>query len=241
MTENVIMNIYFISDLHLQESAPHITQLFLNFLREHTGKIHSLYILGDFFEYWIGDDAMDDFHNQIVEALADFATNTPVYFMHGNRDFLIGKAFAKQANCQILPDPSVIDIFGRPTIITHGDGLCTRDYSHIRYRKIASNAVVKLLFLALPLMLRQRIAMKMRSKSKQHQQSLDKTIMDVTPEEIPKLMAKYNVDQLIHGHTHRPCIENFSNSRRIVLSDWGKQGNALVCRPDGNVELTYFD
>ena len=237
------MNTCFISDLHLQASTPDLTNFFLEFLQQFAGKIKALYILGDFFEFWIGDDDSNEFHTQIINALNDFAKQTPIYFMHGNRDFLIGNRFANQANCKLIADPSIIDLYDKATLLAHGDGLCTNDHSHIRFRKIVRTKLFQIFFLSIPLKLRKYIGEKFRQRSMQRLKSLSTEIMDVHQEEIIRQLKKYKVKQIFHGHTHRPAIEylqvNQQWCRRVVLSDWHKQSNILICKPDGSVELVY--
>lgn len=242
------MNTLFISDLHLEANHPEITHLFLEFLQKQAANADALYILGDFFELWIGDDEQTEFHQTIILALRALAQKgIPVYFMHGNRDFLIGKKFIQASGCQLLSDPTIINLYGTPTLLMHGDSLCTHDLTHQRFRAFANHPLAQHLFLMLPLKLRKRIGAKIRQKSRLHGQALKTTnpsIMDVTPSEINHIMQKHNVELLIHGHTHRPCIELFKlgkkSARRIVLSDWHQHGNALICDQEGNHRLINF-
>lgn len=239
------MTTLFISDLHLDANQPNKTQLFQDYLLNLKSKPDAIYILGDLFEYWVGDDISSEFHQNVIKTLQEITKkNIPVYFMPGNRDFLIGKRFAKQTGCQLLTDPTVINIYDRNILLMHGDSLCTHDKRHQRFRKFTQNKISKNLFLKLPISIREKIANKLRNISKQTTQRLSLDVMDVTAEEIPKVMQQFNVKELIHGHTHRPTIEllinNDSSCERIVLSDWGKLGNALLYHPDGRKELIYF-
>jgi UDP-2,3-diacylglucosamine hydrolase len=157
------MKILFISDLHLEESSPKQTQLFLSFLKSATREANSLYILGDFFEVWIGDDDLSPFHKTIIDALKQATSQgLTIYFMHGNRDFLLGKKFFKMTGCHLLPDETVIDLFGQPTLLMHGDTLCTLDVNYLKFRKKVRKWWVQKLFLMKSLKKRQGIAAKMR-------------------------------------------------------------------------------
>ncbi|MFU8797808.1 MAG: UDP-2,3-diacylglucosamine diphosphatase [Gammaproteobacteria bacterium] len=235
------MPTFFISDLHLDESRPEMTQLFLHFLQHEAKEADALYILGDLFEIWIGDDAQTALHRTVAKALRALPC---VYFMHGNRDFLIGKRFAQEAGYQILPDPVVVTPYHQTILLTHGDLLCTEDTSYLRYRTWARNFFCQKLFLGLPLPWRQVIAKRLRQASQQHTQISRSEIMDITEEAVSTIMDKYQVTRLIHGHTHRPMIRFFVRGggfvQHIVLSDWEIYGNMLVLYPEGNVRLVNF-
>ncbi|MBO6226677.1 MAG: UDP-2,3-diacylglucosamine diphosphatase, partial [Shewanella sp.] len=191
--------ILLISDLHLHEERPDITGAFLAFLQQHTKHAQALYILGDFFEVWIGDDAISPFQRSIAQALsAVAASGTQIYLMHGNRDFLIGNDFCKLADCQLLADPSLIKLAGESVLLMHGDSLCTSDKSYIRLRRFLRNPLILLILRNLPLRTRQRLAGDLRQKSKASTRMKASDITDVNPEEVARVMAQYKVRTLIH-------------------------------------------
>jgi len=224
--------ILLISDLHLQEERPDITRAFLDLLDGRARHAQALYILGDFFEAWIGDDAMTPFQQSICQALRRLSdSGTAVYLMHGNRDFLIGQAFCKAAGCTLLGDPSVIELGGEPVLLMHGDTLCTRDVGYMKMRRYLRNPLTLWVLRHLPLSTRQKLARKLRSESRAQVRMKDNEIVDVTPEEVPKVMAAHGVRTLVHGHTHRPAIHKLvvdgAPARRIVLGDWDRRGWTL--------------
>lgn len=232
------MTTLFISDLHLSADRPDITACFLRFMSTEARGIDALYVLGDLFEMWIGDDDDSPFHQQIKTAFRQLTdSGVPCYFIHGNRDFLIGKRFSQETGVELLPEHTVVDLYGTATLILHGDTLCTLDEGYQRYRKKVHNRFIQWLFFRLPLSYRQRIGEKMRSGSSQTNQAKSQAIMDVTPEEVVHVMAELGVNQMIHGHTHRPDIHalsvNGEDGRRIVLGDWYDHGSVLVCTPQG--------
>ena len=218
--------ILLISDLHLHEERPDITGAFLAFLQQHAKPAQALYILGDVFEVWIGDDAITPFQRSIAEALsAVAATGTQIYLMHGNRDFLIGDGFCELADCQLLTEPSVVQFAGESVLLMHGDSLCTSDKSYIRLRRVLRNPLFLFILRNLPLSTRQRLAGDLRQKSKDSTRMKAADITDVNPEAVAEVMARYNVRTLIHGHTHRPAVHDLEGGkRRIVLGDWHTQG-----------------
>lgn len=218
--------IQLISDLHLHEERPDITGAFLAFLKQHAMHTRALYILGDFFEVWIGDDAMTPFQRSIAQALSDVAaTGTQIYLMHGNRDFLIGEDFCELASCQLLKDPSIVQLAGEPVLLMHGDSLCTSDKSYIRLRRVLRNPLILFILRNLPLRTRQHLAGDLRQKSKSSTRMKASAITDVNHEEVTKVMTQHKVRTLIHGHTHRPAVHQLADDkRRIVLGDWDTQG-----------------
>ena len=223
----------FVSDLHLDPKRPHIIAAFCRFLQENSD-VDALYILGDLFEYWIGDDDPAIGLESVISALHNFSsTGTPLYFIHGNRDFLIGKRFAKRTQCKILQEETVIDLYGMPTLIMHGDTLCTDDIAYQKYRAKARNPFVQKTLLMLSVKQRMKIADGLRNKSKSATQEKPEEIMDVNQQAVEKVMQKHNVTHLIHGHTHRPAEHEFvlngKPHQRIVLGDWYEQGNVLRC------------
>ena len=226
----------FVSDLHLDPKRPHIIAAFCRFLQENSD-VDALYILGDLFEYWIGDDDPAIGLEPVISALHNFSsTGTPLYFIHGNRDFLIGKRFAKQTQCKILQEETVIDLYGMPTLIMHGDTLCTDDIAYQKYRAKARNPFVQKTLLMLSVKQRMKIADGLRNKSKSATLEKPEEIMDVNQQAVEKVMQKHNVTHLIHGHTHRPAEHEFMLNgkphQRIVLGDWYEQGNVLRCTPN---------
>lgn len=230
--------ILFISDLHLQEERPDISRAFLRFLDERARHAEALYILGDFFEVWIGDDGMTPFQHSIATALARLAeTGTRVYLMHGNRDFLLGKGFCRLARCALLADPCLVTLAGEPVLLSHGDLLCTSDEAYMRMRRWLRNPVSLFLLRNLPLASRRKLARKLRSESRTQTRLKADDIVDVTPEEVLRLMRTHGVSTLIHGHTHRPAVHALQidgrPARRIVLGDWDSQGWALEADENG--------
>jgi len=229
----------FISDLHLCQEQSKTVDVFLNFLKNQARSADALYILGDFFEVWIGDDDLNEFNVKIIEALQKYtALGIPTYFMHGNRDFLIGKRFAKLTGIQLLKEPNVIQLYDTNILLLHGDSLCTRDIKHQKARKIMHNRFYQKIALALPLTVRKYLAKRFRNQSQNNKRNLSANIMDVTPEEVLRVMQESNVKTLIHGHTHRPAIHeitiNQERGKRIVLGAWHHEGSYL--RVDKNGE-----
>lgn len=228
----------FISDLHLEENQPKITQQFLALLASCDASVDALYILGDLFEVWIGDDDDTPFHRSITEALhAATQRGLPIYLLYGNRDFLIGKKFLRDTGCQLLSDEEKIMLYHTPVLLMHGDTLCTRDVAYLKARKKARNVFLQTLFLLLPLTIRKKIADKMRAKSLQYTQSTPLEVMDVTQEEVERVMKAHETHFLIHGHTHRPDFHEFTlphgQATRIVLGAWHERGNMLVWEASG--------
>nr|WP_199869009.1 UDP-2,3-diacylglucosamine diphosphatase [Pseudomonas sp. CFBP 13719] len=234
-----------ISDLHLQEERPDITRAFLDFLGGRARSAEALYILGDFFEAWIGDDAMTPFQSSICAALRALSDGgTKIFLMHGNRDFLIGSTFCKKAGCTLLADPSVVRLNGEPVLLMHGDSLCTRDEGYMRLRRVLRNPLTLFILRHLPLGTRHKLARKLRSESRTQTQMKASDIVDVTPEEVPRVMRQHGVATLIHGHTHRPAVHELQigdlPARRIVLGDWDRQGWVLQVDEQG-FNLAPFD
>ncbi len=226
------MSILLISDLHLEEERPDISRAFLHFLKTRARQAEALYILGDFFEVWIGDDAISPFQRSIAQALRQLGdSGTRVYLMHGNRDFMIGQAFCREAGCTLLKDPSIVEIAGERVLLMHGDSLCTLDEAYLRLRRWLRNPLSLFILRHLPLVTRQKLARKLRNESRTQTAMKASDIVDVTPGEVPRVMAAHGVRTLIHGHTHRPAEHELrvdgQAARRIVLGDWDKQGWAL--------------
>lgn len=223
---------YFISDLHLSADRQDISDCLFRFLKKEALNADALYILGDLFEVWIGDDDINPFSESIAQALKILSANVPIYFIHGNRDFAIRQTFADKAGMHILPEQYVIDLYGRKALLMHGDELCTRDIEYQKFRKKSRGWWWPRLMLMLPLKMRQKIAKSGRETSKNNQTKLTAEIMDVTQHEVELAMQRNGVDLLIHGHTHRPAIHNFTLAnqlmQRIVLGDWYDQGSILI-------------
>ncbi|QJP10510.1 UDP-2,3-diacylglucosamine diphosphatase [Pseudomonas multiresinivorans] len=232
------MSVLFISDLHLEAERPDITRAFLHFLSTRARSAQALYILGDFFEAWIGDDGMDEFQHSIARALRELSDRgTRIYLMHGNRDFLIGKAFCREAGCTLLRDPSLIDLGGEKILLMHGDSLCTLDVAYMKLRRWLRNPLTLFILRNLPLATRHKLARKLRKESRAQTRMKASEIVDVTPAEVEKIMRDKGVRILIHGHTHRPAVHELEidgrPARRIVLGDWDRQGWALEADEQG--------
>ena len=226
------MSVLFISDLHLEAERPDIARAFLHFLDTRAAGAEALYILGDFFEVWVGDDGMDEFQRSIASALRRLSdSGTRIHLMHGNRDFLLGKGFCRAAGCTLLREGSVVELYGEPVLLLHGDSLCTRDESYQRLRKRLRNPFSLWLLRNLPLATRHKLARKLRDASRMRTREKAADIIDVTPEVVPQIMAQRGVRTLIHGHTHRPAVHKLlvdgQHGQRIVLGDWDQQGWAL--------------
>lgn len=223
----------FISDLHLDASRPAIVEQFLGFLRTAAAQADALYILGDFFEAWIGDDAAADLENTIADALAHLhEQGVPVYFLHGNRDFLLGEAWARRARLTLLPDPSVIEVAGEQVLLMHGDLLCTDDAKYQAFRAHTRTPQWQRDFLARPLAERQAFAAQARMESQRYTRALGETLTDVNGNTVIETLRRLGVRTLIHGHTHRPAQHDLAplgllGARRIVLGDWYEQGSVL--------------
>ncbi|MGU6969405.1 UDP-2,3-diacylglucosamine diphosphatase [Salmonella enterica subsp. enterica serovar Oranienburg] len=234
----------FIADLHLQTEEPAIVAGFLRFLAVEARQADALYILGDLFEAWIGDDDPNPLHREMAVAIKSLVdSGVPCFFIHGNRDFLIGKRFARESGMQLLPEEQVLTLYGRRVLIMHGDTLCTDDPGYLAFRAKVHTPWIQKLFLALPLFIRRRIAQKMRSDSKAANSSKSMEIMDVNPRAVVEVMEKHQVQWLIHGHTHRPDIHTLSangeQAHRAVLGAWHKEGS-MVKVTESDVELITF-
>jgi UDP-2,3-diacylglucosamine hydrolase len=236
--------VLFISDLHLDPGRPDILRQFRRFAEAYGPKAGAVYILGDFVEYWIGDDDSEHGLDTAFDQLGRMTGQTPVYLMHGNRDFLIGPAFAAQYGIQLLQDPAVIDLHGHRTLLLHGDTLCTDDLQYQAFRRMVRDERWQREFLQKPLAERRQIVMGLRATSKQATQDKPDDIMDVNTGAVAATMEQHGVTRLIHGHTHRPHVHklviNNMPAQRIVLGDWYSKGNVLICRA-GDFELRDTD
>ncbi len=224
---------YFIADLHLSENRPHLLALFRQFMQEQAPEAEKLYILGDLFDFWIGDDEQSDLIREVQQLIRHLTEQgVPCYFQHGNRDFLIGKKFAKACGLTLLPTYQVIDLYGTPTLLCHGDTLCVDDVKYQHYRKKVHQKWRQWLFLHLPLKVRLKIAEKIRAKSRQDKQVKSTEIMDVNAAFVQQMFAKFHVTQMIHGHTHRQKHHEIPpHFHRIVLGDWGETSSLLEVTP----------
>lgn len=232
----------FISDLHLDPRLPALSEAFVEFIEKNAFDADALYILGDFFEVWLGDDDLNPHHFRILDTLRKLSNaDVKVYFMRGNRDFLINKHFAAITGATLLPDPATITLYGKPVLLSHGDLLCTLDIKHQRSRNFYTNKLVQFVARNLPLRYRRYKANKFRSNSAGTLKNLPAEIMDVTQSAVEETMAKHNVDLLIHGHTHRPDIHHFKLNNepatRIVLGSWHHGVHCLEYYDDGNYQF----
>jgi len=234
----------FIADLHLHTEEPAITAGFLHFLDGVAREADALYILGDLFEAWIGDDDPNPLHQRVaaaIRALVD--SGVPCYFIHGNRDFLLGKRFARESGMQLLPQEKVLNLYGRNVLIMHGDTLCTDDAGYQAFRAKVHQPWLQTLFLALPLFIRHRVAAKMRAGSRAANSSKSLAIMDVNQQAVIEAMEKHRVQWLIHGHTHRPAVHqltaNDAPACRAVLGAWHSEGS-MIRVSESDVEIVQF-
>ena len=232
------MDTLFISDLHLHAERPEGIARFLRFLERESPTAEALYILGDLFEAWIGDDATDAEFKPVIDTLADLKRrDVPCYFMHGNRDFLIGKRFAAATGCRLLGDYEVIEVAGERVLLTHGDLLCTDDKPYMALRAVVREPAWQSDFLAKPIDERRAFADDLRDKSRAAVAEKPPEIMDVNQQTVESVMRDYGINLLLHGHTHRPGIHRFvldgSSATRIVLGAWYEQGSAVRWNADG--------
>lgn len=229
------MSTLFISDLHLCAERPAVISLFIDFLRRRAAAADALYILGDLFEYWIGDEALEqEAHRPIVEALAALTRNgTPVSVLPGNRDFLLGPRFERVTGCRLLEDPTLIDLYGTRVLIMHGDSLCTDDVEYQAFRRMVRSQAWREDYLAKSIAERERLSRHYRQMSKAASAVKRPEIMDVNPQQVELIMRHHDVCHLIHGHTHRPAQHSLridgQRARRTVLGDWYDQGSVLRC------------
>ena len=228
----------FVSDVHLSAARPDLVALFLGFLEREARAADALYILGDLFDLWLGDDDPDPLNQQVIAGLSALTSaGVPVSVMHGNRDFMLSERFARETGARLLPDPAVIDLHGTPTLLMHGDTLCTNDLEYQRARARYRQPWVLALFLALPRAVRFVIGRRLRAKSERTKQTLTPEIMDVTASAVGAAFRTHDAPRLIHGHTHRPARhEHVIDGRRCerwVLADWYRTGSYLRCDATG--------
>lgn len=237
----------FVSDLHLWPSRPAITALFIDFLAQRACRAEALYILGDLFEYWAGDDDLDEAHHRsVIDALAACAASgTRIYFMHGNRDFLIARRFAEAAQATLLSDPTLLVLYGQRTLLSHGDAYCTDDTAYQDFRRQVREPSWQAQFLSQPLAARKAQIEAIRQRSEQEKSQKAEDIMDVNPAAITQLLREHHYPPLfIHGHTHRPAMHRHMVDghlcQRWVLGDWYDQGSCLRVDASGcrNIALS---
>lgn len=232
------MTTLFISDLHLEADRPEIGEQFLSFLDGEAAGADALYILGDLFEYWIGDDDPDRYYGSMKQALRGLTgRGVPVYFMHGNRDFMIGESFAAETGVQLLNDPAPVNLYGQPVLLSHGDALCTDDVKYQEVRRMTRNPAWQSAMLGKSVDERRAIAEQGRLDSMAHGGSIDLAISDVNQSAVEALLRRHDVRTLLHGHTHRPAVHEFpldgQPAMRIVLGDWYEQGSVVRWDEDG--------
>ena len=232
----------FISDLHLDDRRPETTNLLLKFLEDEAVHVDALYILGDLFEFWLGDDVPSKCSLAVATALKRLSqSGVPCYFMHGNRDFLLQGEYAARAGLELLPEEYVADLYGEPVLLMHGDSLCTDDIAYQQFRTVVRNPAWQRDFLAKSPQERYQAALQARDASAAHKGAVDMTIMDVNPGEVVAAFERHGVSRMIHGHTHRPATHDLEikgrPAQRIVLGDWYTQGSVLRVRP-GSYELS---
>lgn len=231
--------VLFISDLHLDPARPAITGRLLEFLEQPAQQAEALYILGDLFEAWIGDDDDSEPGRSVAAALRRLTdSGVPTYFLHGNRDFLLGERFAAASGIRLLPESVVIELAGESVLLLHGDTLCTDDVEYQAFRTQVRNPAWQAQILALPLTQRRVLAGQLRDTSRQATQQKAVDITDVNLAEVDRVMRAHGVQRLIHGHTHRPAVHDGwldgQPARRAVLGDWQEQqGSVLRCAADG--------
>ena len=226
------MSSLFISDLHLTEERPEANERFIGFLEDKAREAGALYILGDFFEYWIGDDDVEQAFNAVIAGLLrDLSREVKLYLMHGNRDFLIAERFCGATGAQLLQDPTVADVEGVKTLLMHGDTLCTDDLDYQAWRRTARNPAFQADFLSKSIPERRRLILQMRERSKEVVQGKPAEIMDVNDEAVREVLRRHDVRRLIHGHTHRPGRHTIEvdgrRCERWVLPDWYGRGGYL--------------
>jgi UDP-2,3-diacylglucosamine hydrolase len=228
----------FISDLHLDPASPEIARQFLAFLDGEARDARALYILGDLFEVWLGDDDPAPATREIVRALRRLTdAGVPCFVMHGNRDFMLGERFCKETGATLIPDGTVIVLEGEHVLLMHGDVLCTDDVSYQRLRRIVRNPIVQWVLRHMSLQRRQALAQKLRAGSRMHVSSTSAEIMDVNAQAVADAFRRYDVRTLIHGHTHRPAVHSLEvggrSVRRVVLGDWHSRGSVLEVSASG--------
>lgn len=231
------MTSYFISDLHLDDSRPAVTQAFYRCLKNWAGNCDALYILGDFFEAWVGDDDDAKLAVDTKNALRRFSNSgSSLYIMHGNRDFLLGEEFCAASGATLLSDPTLINLYGTPTLLMHGDSLCTDDHDYMAFRQQARSSSWQQQLLSQPLAARKALAKQLREQSSSMNALKANDIMDVNDKEVENALNTANCHRIIHGHTHRPKVHHLklenNDAERWVLGDWCEKGWFIKATPD---------
>lgn len=228
------MSILFVSDIHLSPQRPTIVRAFLDFLGGRAQEAEALYILGDLFEAWVGDDDPSELASTVKRALAALTScGVSVFIQKGNRDFTLGQRFATETGATLLADEHLVSDYGTRTLLMHGDSLCTDDEDYQRFRKKSRHPLYLWCLVHLPLKLRQNIAANWRKKSADANSNKASQIMDVNAQAVATVMAKHNARTLVHGHTHRPDVHQLGDNQRIVLGDWDKYGWCLTLDNQG--------
>lgn len=232
----------FASDLHLDSESPWAIDAFIAFLEGHARHAEALYLLGDIFEVWVGDDDDNAANERTCEALARLtASGVATYAIHGNRDFLLGEGFARRTGVKLLPDPVLVELYGVPTLLSHGDVFCTEDPSYQQLRSIVRRPRFQRRFLSLPLDTRRTLASAARAGSKAHTERTIPTIMDVNPDAVLRAFRATGARRLIHGHTHRPavhpCVVDGVSAERVVLAPWYEAASCVSVDADGVREI----
>ena len=228
-----------ISDLHLCVKQSRSTEAFLHFMQHTAHGAEALYVLGDLFDSWAGDDELDDpFHQQTTGALRTLAASgTQLFIMHGNRDFLMADKLAAACRATLLPDPTLVNLYGTPTLLTHGDALCTDDANYQGYRSMVHEPGWQQQFLSQPLTQRKAFIGQVRAYSENEKQHKNSSLMEVNDAAVSDLLREHNYPRLIHGHTHRPMriVHHLDGHtcERWVLGDWHETGGAMLCSPEG--------
>ncbi len=236
------MSTLFASDLHLDSESPWAIDAFIAFLEGHARHAEALYLLGDNFEVWVGDDDDNAANERTCEALARLtASGVATYAIHGNRDFLLGESFARRTGVKLLPDPVLVELYGVPTLLSHGDVFCTEDPSYQQLRSIVRRPRFQRRFLSLPLDTRRTLASAARAGSKAHTERTIPTIMDVNPDAVLRAFRATGARRLIHGHTHRPavhpCVVDGVSAERVVLAPWYEAASCVSVDADGVREI----
>tara|TARA_B110000483_G_scaffold200793_1_gene241374 strand:+ start:275 stop:997 length:723 start_codon:yes stop_codon:yes gene_type:complete len=226
------MTTLFISDLHLEAGRPEIGEQFLSFLGDEARDAEALYILGDLFEVWLGDDDPNPYYTSMKVAIRELTdSGVPVFFMHGNRDFTIGEIFSGETGVEILDDPVVVDLYGQSVLLSHGDALCTDDVQYQRVRAMTRNPEWQAMMLAKSIEERIAFSIQARKDSMAHSNSVSAEIMDVNLEAVVATLRQHGTSIMLHGHTHRPAIHDVDLGNRlatrIVLGDWFEQGSVV--------------
>ena len=232
------MSTLFISDLHLEANRPEIGEQFLAFLAGPAREADALYILGDLFEAWVGDDDPDPYYAGMKTAIRELAdSGVPVFFMHGNRDFMIGAQFAAETGVELLADPWPLELYGEKVLLSHGDALCTDDVEYQQVRAMTRNPEWQAMMMAKSLEERLAFARQAREQSQARYESIEEEITDVNQDAVEATIREHGCDILLHGHTHRPAVHPFHVDdrpvHRIVLGDWYEQGSMVEWDEDG--------